>query len=1091
MDEFHGPQPGQAAKQQNLASFLDQLAKRGIKVLHRLAAILAALLMLYSGYILYDTFYTQERAFSGDWAVMQYKPGASNESAGGTIRDYRAWITMDDTKIDYPVVQGPDDLYYASHDIYCNTSLTGAIYLAAGNTADLTDAYNLLYGHHMDNGAMFGGLDLYLDPAYLESHRYGVLTSPTAMYDLYVFAAIETDAYEFQVYGVGPNRTVESVLDFLQHPTDKTTVHYFDAAAAEGAVKITALSTCADATTNGRIVVFCVTTLRDLITISLPDYEGDYDAQWHTVRATTNYPEGTIIDYSLDGGATWSLQRPSIRDVGTIEVMARATNELYGIAVATATLTVHPIPVTVTAISASKLYGTPDPGFAATVSGVIDGYRIRYTVFRPGAGTEEDVGTYLDAIIPFGAAIQGNYTVSYVPAQFTIKPVPMSVIAIGYEGVYDAAAHTGGAQPSVTAGTELRYSVDGGKTWTTEPPSITDVGTISFIVQATNPNYTTVTATATLKVTPRPVTVAANPASKVYKAADPVFTATVSGVIDGYKIKYTVSRPGAGTDEEVGTYPDAIVPTGEALQGNYQVTYVPADFTITPGDALTVTGIGYEGVYDGMPHPAGATVNIVRGTKIEYRLPGGEWSAVPPSITDVGTITVEVRATNPKYPTAYDTLTLTVHPLAVVVTANEAVKIYGEDDPVFSATVSGVIDGTIIEYTLSRPGAGVDEAAGEYPNAIVPSGATVQGNYTVSYVPAKFTIMPAQLGVTVIGYDDFYDADPHEPTVTVIVDEDSTIYYSTDGGETWTTDPPSITDVGELPVLVYVENPNYDPVTVEVILRVNPIPVTVTAEAAGKAAGEADPEFTATVEGVVDDFVIEYTVTRPGAGVDEAVGTYPDAIVPSGATRQGNYTVTYIPADFTIRAESEAVKPSTPVDDEPEESDSFMDRLEPPGTDSNAVWALLNLISVILTVCLLVPPLHLRDKYGRKKLMQSISEARKEPREGEPADADRKEQKEDEPADAATSEEIDEKIKKFLRRFRIGVAAEVLTSVTAIVVFILTENMKNPMVLIDKWTPLMLLILAVTWVIDVALIRFRGDLLEKDQEPEEEQKQKQ
>ena len=65
---------------------------------------------------------------------------------------------------------------------------------------------------------------------------------------------------------------------------------------------------------------------------------------------------------------------------------------------------------------------------------------------------------------------------------------------------------------------------------------------------------------------------------------DPVFTASVVGEIEGEEgtVEYTVTRPSAGTNEAVETYEDAIVPSGEAEQGNYTVSFVPADFTITP-----------------------------------------------------------------------------------------------------------------------------------------------------------------------------------------------------------------------------------------------------------------------------------------------------------------------------------------------------------------------------------------------------------------------------------------------------------------------------------------------------------------------------
>ena len=130
---------------------------------------------------------------------------------------------------------------------------------------------------------------------------------------------------------------------------------------------------------------------------------------------------------------------------------------------------VHPRPVTVTANDSGKLYGDPDPEFSASVEGVIDDQKIVYTLSRPGAGTDEDPGTYRDAIVPAGKEDQGNYIVSYVPADFTITKNEMAIFASGYEGIYDAQPHGSDVTVTVKDGTTVEYSTDGGKTWTTEP----------------------------------------------------------------------------------------------------------------------------------------------------------------------------------------------------------------------------------------------------------------------------------------------------------------------------------------------------------------------------------------------------------------------------------------------------------------------------------------------------------------------------------------------------------------------------------------------------------------------------------------------
>ena len=243
------------------------MCKVGNGLVSLMSGLLASVLILYSSYVLYDSFATEYRAKSSAWDLLRYKPsvmeaGSPNEGAdqlAAINKDYRAWLTLYDTTIDYPVVQGEDDLYYASHDVYGNVALTGSIYLAAGNSKDLSDSYNLIYGHHMDNGAMFGALDKYMDSGYFKQHQSGIVIVGNKAYDVTLFAAVTTDAYEQRVYSVG-NRAAD-VMDFLTGDRSGdtgvgTVVKVFDQEAAKGATKILALSTCADAQTNGRLVIF-------------------------------------------------------------------------------------------------------------------------------------------------------------------------------------------------------------------------------------------------------------------------------------------------------------------------------------------------------------------------------------------------------------------------------------------------------------------------------------------------------------------------------------------------------------------------------------------------------------------------------------------------------------------------------------------------------------------------------------------------------------------------------------------------------------------------------------------------------------------
>ena len=67
---------------------------------------------------------------------------------------------------------------YINKDVYGNFALSGSIFLSSANQPDFTDPYNLIYGHHMSNGAMFGDVVEFTDEAYFTAHETGTLYLP-------------------------------------------------------------------------------------------------------------------------------------------------------------------------------------------------------------------------------------------------------------------------------------------------------------------------------------------------------------------------------------------------------------------------------------------------------------------------------------------------------------------------------------------------------------------------------------------------------------------------------------------------------------------------------------------------------------------------------------------------------------------------------------------------------------------------------------------------------------------------------------------------------------------------------------------------
>ena len=82
------------------------------------------------------------------------------------------WVKIDDTNIDYPVMQTTDNEYYLNHNLNQEYDKNGSIFMDKDCNVLNPSTNYILYGHHMKNGNMFGNLHLYGDEKYYEKHKY-------------------------------------------------------------------------------------------------------------------------------------------------------------------------------------------------------------------------------------------------------------------------------------------------------------------------------------------------------------------------------------------------------------------------------------------------------------------------------------------------------------------------------------------------------------------------------------------------------------------------------------------------------------------------------------------------------------------------------------------------------------------------------------------------------------------------------------------------------------------------------------------------------------------------------------------------------
>ncbi len=214
----------------------------------RLVLIVLVLVLLVVMWCMYDNYYVYSHTLSND--LSRYKPGqgnAANEEPP-ISDDMVAWITIDGTNIDYPVMQGKDNVKYLNTDPFGMYSLSGSIFLDSRNAPDFTDDYSLVYGHHMEYGRMFGALDDFLDKPYLNSHSSGTLIigkNAEKTYGLTVFASMKASAKDEAVFDPGEG----DIRQFIKE--------HCETYAADTGQRILALSTCAEGDSVTRTLVFC------------------------------------------------------------------------------------------------------------------------------------------------------------------------------------------------------------------------------------------------------------------------------------------------------------------------------------------------------------------------------------------------------------------------------------------------------------------------------------------------------------------------------------------------------------------------------------------------------------------------------------------------------------------------------------------------------------------------------------------------------------------------------------------------------------------------------------------------------------------
>ncbi|MDD7259558.1 MAG: MBG domain-containing protein, partial [Eubacteriales bacterium] len=580
-----------------------------------------------------------------------------------------------------------------------------------------------------------------------------------------------------------------------------------------------------------------------------------------------------------------------------------------------------------------------------------------------------------------------------------------------------------------------------------------------------------------LTITPATLTVKTKSDSKVYDGTALTAPGSISGLVNGETVTFTVT--GSQTDVGSSTNTYSIV-WGNVKATNYSLTEELGTLTVTaqsitppvnPDDPNGYLGVQVDSpadhVYDGAEHKWAPTVTDKDGNALTEN----EDYTVSYSKTDftnvTGDITVTIRGIG-NY-TGTVTRSYKITPREAVITVDNASKVFGQNDPAFTGTVSGLVnenDLGAVSYVRTNNA----EAVGIY-NDVLSAQYTENDNYNVEVNNGTFTITAKSIANLTVDAptNHEYDGAEHKwaPTVTdkdgkpLTENEDYTVSYGK-------TDFTNVT--GDITVTVQGIG-NYTG-TVTRSYKITPREAVITVNNGTKTAGQNDPAFTGTVTGLIgenDLGVVSYVRTNNA----EAVGTYTDVLT-ALYTENANYDVRVINGTFVITAANNPnpnppqpnpnppqpnpnpPQPQPQPEPEPEvepeagpevKPEVTPEEPQPAAPDAGPVeeiadeetplamggaWALVNLILTVLTV--LGSILLLIGYIGKKQ-------------------KEREDENGNVILNAEGEAETDDIKKKGGWRL-----ASIIPAVAAVIAFILTENMRLPMVLVDKWTLLMVII---------------------------------
>lgn len=170
--------------------------------------------------------------------------------------DCVAWISIEGTAIDYPVMYRPAQKnYYLHRNFNGKRAFAGALFIAENCDPDDSDNV-IIYGHNMTSGSMFAALNKYKKQSFFEDHRrivYETLHGSETYEVMFAFTTRVYTGHDFQYYTFSKANSAEEYDAYISACRERAL--YDTGVTARYGDKLLTLSTCEYSHKNGRMVV--------------------------------------------------------------------------------------------------------------------------------------------------------------------------------------------------------------------------------------------------------------------------------------------------------------------------------------------------------------------------------------------------------------------------------------------------------------------------------------------------------------------------------------------------------------------------------------------------------------------------------------------------------------------------------------------------------------------------------------------------------------------------------------------------------------------------------------------------------------------